>query len=54
MEPKITIKNAVNHWNNEYEQARMIRGLKGVVISFGIIIAIELILIVLLIWRHHG
>lgn len=41
------------HMDMILERDRMIRGLKGVVVAFGIIMITELILIVLLIWRHH-
>lgn len=45
----INIKDAVNHWTKELEQARMIRGLKTCIIICGVIMGIELVLIVLLI-----
>lgn len=41
------------HMDMISERDRMITGLKVVIVAFGIIMAIELMLIVLLIWRHH-
>lgn len=36
------------------EADRMIRGLKNIVLFCFGIMAVELVLIILLIWRHHG